>query len=157
WLATPSEDDQSTDNWLRLAACMPSAAIGRVCERLLFAKDTAEAMIATSKLMEDMDAILDGKSSEITFQLEQFPLAAVETLHDLITPGQHKRILNQFLTTWRHITTASNGGTLIQMGLRPGPQFKTILGRLRAARIDGEVDESGENGLLRKLIAEVNE
>jgi tRNA nucleotidyltransferase (CCA-adding enzyme) len=59
----------------------------------------------------------------------------------------------------RTIKTALTGRDLQAMGLQPGPQYKTILGKLLDARIDGvivtEADERAlAHGLLKKVIRE---
>lgn len=56
----------------------------------------------------------------------------------------------------RHITIAIDGSTLKERGLRPGPHFGTILRRLRAARLDGEIETpEQEEALLKRLIEEI--
>jgi tRNA nucleotidyltransferase (CCA-adding enzyme) len=55
--------------------------------------------------------------------------------------------------TWKEFKTHVTGDTLKQMGLRPGPQFKTILGQLLDARLDGVVaSEADEMAMVRRLI-----
>ena len=49
------------------------------------------------------------------------------------------RWLTMYETTWRHVKPTLNGNDLRALGLKPGPQFRTILDQLRAARIDGNV------------------
>jgi tRNA nucleotidyltransferase (CCA-adding enzyme) len=56
----------------------------------------------------------------------------------------------------RAIKTALTGRDLQAMGLQPGPQYKTILGKLLDARIDGMVTtEAEERALARKLLKKV--
>lgn len=44
-----------------------------------------------------------------------------------------------FRTRLRAVTPALTGDDLKRMGLRPGPHYRTILARLRDARLDGEI------------------
>jgi tRNA nucleotidyltransferase (CCA-adding enzyme) len=55
-----------------------------------------------------------------------------------------QQTLNQYLTEWRHIKPYTTGYTLQQRGLEPGPRYKEILSRLRAAWLDGEVQNEEE-------------
>ena len=51
----------------------------------------------------------------------------------------------------RTIKTALTGRDLQIMGLQPGPQYKTILGKLLDARIDGMITtEAEERAFLQK-------
>ena len=55
----------------------------------------------------------------------------------------------------RIIKTALTGRDLQVMGLQPGPQYKTILGKLLDARIDGTIaTEAEERVLVRKWLSE---
>jgi tRNA nucleotidyltransferase (CCA-adding enzyme) len=50
------------------------------------------------------------------------------------------------------VKTALTGRDLLAMGLQPGPQYKTILGKLLDARIDGVVTtEAEEHALAHRL------
>ena len=58
-----------------------------------------------------------------------------------------------YFTIWRNVKPFSSGYTLQQRGLEPGPKFKEILTRLRAAWLDGEVQtEEEEKALLDRLV-----
>jgi hypothetical protein len=62
--------------------------------------------------------------------------------------------IEYYAHTLRHIHPHIDGQTLIEMGMRPGPQFGVILSELRNAWLDGRVsDEAGERALLDKLLA----
>lgn len=62
--------------------------------------------------------------------------------------------LAAYLSQWRFVRSALTGHDLIQRGLPPGPDFKVWLGRLRAARLDGQVsDAAGEEALLAEWLA----
>jgi len=56
----------------------------------------------------------------------------------------------------RPLEPALDGHALRAMGLTPGPLFKYILARLRAARLDGEVKtEAEEQALVEKMVREL--
>ena len=63
-----------------------------------------------------------------------------------------KRQVSAFLTTYQHVKPILTGTDLQTMGLKPGPKFKEILGRLLDARLNREIKtESEERSLVMKL------
>jgi tRNA nucleotidyltransferase (CCA-adding enzyme) len=63
-----------------------------------------------------------------------------------------KRAISAYLADYRYVRPALSGDGLKAMGLKPGPLFKKLLERLRAARMDGEVKNvEEERALVRKL------
>ncbi|HEU0069101.1 MAG TPA: hypothetical protein VFQ26_07580, partial [Nitrospiraceae bacterium] len=54
----------------------------------------------------------------------------------------------------RAMKTVLTGRDLQAMGLQPGPQYKTILGKLLDARIDGLITtEADERALVKKQLS----
>lgn len=75
--------------------------------------------------------------------------------HDRASVGRASRRLVRFLTKDRQVLTTVNGADLKQFGLRPGPQFKRILDRLLAERIDGAIKTAvEERAVARRLVAD---
>jgi tRNA nucleotidyltransferase (CCA-adding enzyme) len=63
-----------------------------------------------------------------------------------------QRHISAFLTTHQHVKPILSGDDLKGMGLKPGPQFKKILGALLDARLNGEVEtETDERALVSQL------
>jgi tRNA nucleotidyltransferase (CCA-adding enzyme) len=61
--------------------------------------------------------------------------------------------LSNYLADWRWISPAVDGTALRDLGLAPGPIYGEILGRLRDARLDGEIKTDGEErALLQRLV-----
>jgi tRNA nucleotidyltransferase (CCA-adding enzyme) len=89
------------------------------------------------------------KPSQWTFRLDEIPALSVYAVW-LVTS---RAALQDYLITWRQIKPYTTGYTLQQRGLPPGPRYKEILSRLRAAWLDGEVKtEEEELNLLITLI-----
>jgi len=64
-----------------------------------------------------------------------------------------KRQVSTFLTTHQHVKPILTGTDLKAMGMKPGPQFKKILDRLLAARLNDEVrTEAEERQLVHQLV-----
>lgn len=90
------------------------------------------------------------RPSEVVAQLDRLSLEGVAAAY-VLWPAYRERI-DAYLARWRHIRAALTGDDLLGLGLAPGPDFKQILGRLRAARLDGEVaDDEAERALARAL------
>jgi tRNA nucleotidyltransferase (CCA-adding enzyme) len=70
--------------------------------------------------------------------------------------GVRVSLLKRYLVAYvknRAIKTALTGRDLQAMGLKPGPQYKTILGKLLDARIDGIITaEAEERALAHRLL-----
>ena len=62
--------------------------------------------------------------------------------------------LLRYQTEWRLVETELTGDDLKEMGLKPGPLFRQLLGALRDARLNGKIGaREGEEALLEKLLA----
>jgi tRNA nucleotidyltransferase (CCA-adding enzyme) len=75
----------------------------------------------------------------------------------MLIPDQKLRaLILEYQKVWRHIQPLTTGEDLNRLGLVPGPIFKTILEKLRAARLDGQVDDDeSEKVLLSSLLENV--
>ncbi|MEO6062027.1 MAG: hypothetical protein ABIQ99_08825 [Thermoflexales bacterium] len=51
-------------------------------------------------------------------------------------------------SVWRHVRPVTTGDDLRARGLRPGPEYARILGRLRDAWLDGEIQSAEDEALL---------
>ena len=61
--------------------------------------------------------------------------------------------IQKYWLEWRHIQPITNGHTLRDLGLPPGPRYSIILKRLQDAWLDGKVtNEIEEKKLLQELI-----
>ncbi|HRO25437.1 MAG TPA: hypothetical protein PLR07_14210, partial [Promineifilum sp.] len=73
----------------------------------------------------------------------------------ILDPGEPiNRWLERYVAEWRHVRTTITGDDLRAAGLPPGPAYTRILGKLLAARLDGEVgDDAEERALYESLVA----
>jgi tRNA nucleotidyltransferase (CCA-adding enzyme) len=63
--------------------------------------------------------------------------------------------MKNYLARWQYVKPRATGHDLKQLGLSPGPEYKSILRQLRNAWLDGEINsEKGEKKLLERLIEE---
>jgi tRNA nucleotidyltransferase (CCA-adding enzyme) len=132
---------------------LSASAIEVISTRLAFPSVLTKTAIAASKLRAEISSIVVGKPSTRTFYLDQFPILSVYAVWVyFIWEEYFQQSLSKYLLEWRHIKPFTTGYTLQQRGLEPGPRFKEILTRLRAAWLDGEVrTEEEEQTLLSRL------
>jgi len=125
------------------------ADIEAIAKRLAFPVLLTKAVVGASTISTDMSAFKDWKPSQWTFYLDEVPALAVYALYLMkMDLGFH-----DYFMIWRSIKPYTTGYSLKQRGLEPGPQFKVILTRLRAAWLDEEVQtEEEEKVLLADLL-----
>ena len=71
----------------------------------------------------------------------------------MIDRADCQEVIDNYLREWRFVTPRATGDTLRELGLLPGPNYRTILQTLRDAWLDGEVKSlKEENVLLSKLV-----
>jgi tRNA nucleotidyltransferase (CCA-adding enzyme) len=118
----------------------PVEYIASISTRLDFTADLGGSLLAVAQLKKDLPNFQNAKPSAWTFYLEKFPLSSVYALW----LAANISALKEFLVKWRHIKAAVTGNDLKARGIPPGPKYKEILTRLRAARLDGNVKTAKE-------------
>ena len=144
---------QQTLAWILWLIRLPVSSIEAIANKLAFPAVLTNSAIAASKIYTTPYPA-ETKKSEITFQLEAFPVLSVYAARIGASDEIVQNILTSFLLEWRKVKPYTTGNDLIARGLEPGPKFKKILTHLRAAWLDGEVaSEAEEAKLLEQLIA----
>jgi len=134
--------------WILYLLNLSEDDIDVIAKRLAFPMLLTKAVRGASTLNNGLEIFKDWKPSQWTFYLDEIPALAVYVVYLM----KKEPVLRDYLVEWRNIKPYSTGYTLQQRGLEPGPKFKEILTRLRAAWLDGEVNtEEEENILLEKL------
>ena len=144
-------------NWHLAAALLPTQALAAINERLLMPHHQAETMQQTARLIGLFDWLdePDRSPSQIDTQLGGVADIALFAAWLAASKLPVRRRIERYVTEWRQVRPLTNGHTLKKHGLQPGPCFAVLLARLRAARLDGEIDtEADENRLLQRLIDE---
>jgi tRNA nucleotidyltransferase (CCA-adding enzyme) len=114
----------------------------------------------TNRLLQVLKQTKDVRPAEIYRLLADVPDDAIVLLVakglSLRTEAGVDRLtrrLSQFLKHDRRATTILKGEDLKQLGLKPGPRFKTILDRLLDARLNGNVrTESDERAFVHRMV-----
>ena len=126
------------------------SAIDALQTRLTFPLAVFNSIRAAARLRTDLPALSRAAPSKWTERLGGVPLAAIYAVS--LVSGE--KALETYASHWQHIHPKTNGETLKALGLPPGPAYKKILLRLRAAWLDGEVvSAEQEKALLEKLIS----
>jgi len=152
--------DRPLDGWLvyfmALMEILPPQAVGETIKRLgISASDAGriKAGHATAMaILRRMTRRPPPKPSEVYRLLTGL---ADETLLLLMAKAKSdtvKRQVSAYFTTYQRTKSLLTGADLKALGLKPGPQFRKILDRLRDARLDGDVvNEADERRLLKKM------
>ena len=128
---------------------LSAAEIDAVQARLLCPAVTLKAVRAAAGLWADLPA-LRGASPSKWERLEGVPVPAVYAVYLAST----EPALETYAVRWRQIQPQTDGEALKALGIPPGPAYKKILRRLRAAWLDGEVASAEqERKLLERLRA----
>lgn len=150
--------DRPVRVWLvrLLALCDPLDAeqMAAVCARLsLPARLSEEILTMRQQAVDALNRFQRGPTPASAIYALLMPLKPEYMLLIMAKAGleQAKKAVSKYLTSLRQVRTELTGQDLKEMGLTPGPVFRTILDRLLAARLDGEVaDREGEERLVRQ-------
>ena len=148
---------------MALSSEASQAVVATMIRRLTLSREQARKVSAGGRLVDHALKRLTDKGtvrrSQIFRLLEDFPDEALVLLlaKQLVgSRGVRLSLLRRRLMAYmknRTMKTALTGRDLQAMGLQPGPQYKTILGKLLDARIDGVVTtEAEERAFVRKWL-----
>ena len=133
--------------WLTWLMPLPKAELAPLTERLDFPAALTRSALAASALLVDLPSLAESKPSQWTFHLDNLPALAVYAVY-LRTQSS---ALKEYLANWRHVHPHATGDDLKALGLPPGPRYKEILTRLRAAWLDEEVKSEEEEKKLLEV------
>ena len=126
--------------WCLYLLPLSPAEIASVAKRLAFPALLTRLARAAASLLSDLPSFQDWKPSQWTFHLDELPALSVYA----VWLATEQPALREYLTRWRNVRPITTGDDLKARGLEPGPKFKEILTRLRAAWLDGEVGTQEE-------------
>ncbi len=124
-----------------------------LANRLRFSSPVKRLILDASTLFHSLPELQGASPSRWVERLEHLSPISIYALQ-LILPEEQARPLSEYLTHWRNVRPYTDGETLRRMGIPPGPDYRRILGRLRAAWLDGEIQtQEEERQLLERLVA----
>lgn len=147
---TPSQRILGWTLWLM---DVPTSSLKSIENRLHFESGLRDLLLDASTLLAEVNSLAGNKTSKCVAVLDAVLLNAVQAVFLALPVGPARQVLYDYLETWRHVKPKTTGHDLKKRGLPQGPVYKSILRRLRAAWLDGEVDTiNGEMRLLDNLI-----
>ncbi len=127
---------RQTLGWLIWLTRLEEDEIDSVAERLAFPAALTKAARAASALFAALPSLSFAKPSQWTFYLDDYPRFSVYAVYLKLDRDE----LREYLSKWQFIHPYLNGDDLKARGLKAGPAYRKVLSRLRAARLDGEVE-----------------
>ena len=143
WSTAPVE--RQNLRWMALLSGVGSMEAQSLCERLALPNKLRQSIIASERLAERLGRLDDPaiRPSQAARILDELPDAALQFAWMLSTerPAAQSAIA-AYASDWRDRRPTISGDDLKAMGVVPGPLYRRLLDRLRAAWIDGEVATS---------------
>ena len=131
--------------------------ISSISKRLRFTGALKADILDARRLCEFLCELPEGlKVSEIVERLEDSRERSLVIAYLALEKGSEaEQAVINYLSSWRSLQPETTGDVLRELGLPPGPHYREILWRLRAAWLDGVVkDSKGESKMLDALIQE---
>lgn len=155
WL--DNRPDLVTLYWHALVTHIDADELGDFCERLMFGRRISQSLMDVARLMAQIDELSDSRlrPSEFTDRLDPISPTALLVVWLLAPEESARQNIERYVTTWQHTRPLTTGHALREMGLKPGPCYAVILGKLRRAWLDGDItSEQEEKELLQRLVSE---
>ncbi len=125
----------------------------RWMDRIAFEADLRDALIECGPLSTAAAAMFSGPPSQQSALLESFSGLALWLGYLFDANSAKRTAMRREWGEWRWVRPHTTGDDLKALGLPPGPRYKTLLERLRAARLDGDVSTAQhERELLLRLL-----
>lgn len=122
--------------------CHRLAVPGRVMSRVFGQRHHALGMLGA--LQRRIRRGPEIRNSEIYNWFRDLSLEVLLYLAAAASQEEVKRFVSQYLTRLRQVRCSLDGEALKALGMTPGPEFRHIMERLLAARLDGEVNGDDE-------------
>jgi tRNA nucleotidyltransferase (CCA-adding enzyme) len=138
--------------WLLWMMTLSSREIASLNKRLHFTAPLLKSLLASSKLWAGLPAFAHLKPSQCVERLEALSLLSIAAVSLAAPRGKPRQALENYITKWRHVKPKTTGHDLKDLGLEPGPQYQTILRKLRNAWLDEEVKTAPEERALLEVL-----
>lgn len=132
---------------------LPPSVIPAITDRLRFNADLGAAVVSAARLRAGASNLKKLPVSRLVSVLEREPIVSVFALYLINSNNKFGQKLHRYAKEWRHVRPRLDGNDLKKMGLKPGPDYRNILERLRFAWLDGEVKNvKQEKALLKRVV-----
>lgn len=116
----------------------------QICKRLRTSALILDSAEKVRILQSELKNYLNKPTSKINEFLSSFPKLVLYCVYLLLNTEAEKQTLYQYFETWQFTKPLITGYQLKNMGITPGPHFKTILSLLKGARLDEKIDSVEE-------------
>ena len=124
-----------------------------IASRLRLNGDIIAALQGLLDTWQKLPELLAAPPSLVAARLESAPLVSLYALYLLYPTGEIRRLLQDYALVWRNVLPETDGSTLLNLGIPPGPAYHHILNTLRSAWLDGKINTSQEEkALLQDMI-----
>ncbi len=132
---------------------LPLKNLRAISKKLRFPAGLKSALLITRELCDELPDLKDAKNSAWVERLDGIPSLALYAASLCPIDEDLRFALMQYLAKWRFVEPKIAGKDLQERGLQPGPRYKEILMKLRAAWLDGEVKNAEDEAeLLERLL-----
>jgi tRNA nucleotidyltransferase (CCA-adding enzyme) len=135
-----------------LVRLKPENALG-VIKRLKLSVTLRRAILSACELWQKRDILTQAAPSQFVEILDDAQPVARYALLLVCDKSQLQEKLHHYAQEWRFTKSVADGHALKELGLPPGPVYRDILRKLRAAWLDGQVKTpQAEQQLLNEII-----
>ncbi len=127
-----------------------------IAERLRFSRTLTSALEQVNRLWKELHELRGASPSRFVTVLDTAPAMVLYVISKLGPSAEVQHMLDSYMRVLRHIEPYTSGDDLRAMGIPPGPGYRQVLERLRAAWLDGSItSREEENALLEDLIRQL--
>jgi tRNA nucleotidyltransferase (CCA-adding enzyme) len=124
-----------------------------VIERLKLPLTLRSATLAACDLWSEREQLAVVAPSAFVDRLDHVPWLSRYALYLATDNHILRQRIQRYQLEWQHIVPSINGHDLKKLGVPPGPVYRRILGELRNAWLDGEIQSpEDEQTMLNKLL-----
>jgi hypothetical protein len=128
-----------------------------IAERLNFPRALRESLRSGGLFLGELPNLVQAPPSVIVERFSHVPRMALYAIHKR-KMGEMGRLIEQYINIWDAVRPYTNGDDLLARGLKPGRDFSRILDTLKAAWLDGEINNrEQEEALLGSLISSIQQ
>jgi len=137
-----SRDSRLELGWLLWLLGLSTRQVNAIASRLQFGRSLTGSVVACASLRRHLPKMVLWKPSRCTAYLTTIPAPAVQAAMRTSPNKKEARLLEQYLTSWRFVRPTLTGHDLKKLGVVPGPVYEQILSDLRAAWLDGVIENT---------------
>jgi tRNA nucleotidyltransferase (CCA-adding enzyme) len=127
---------------------LPAEIAQAICRRLKMSLEQSRVALEAGRLHADLPGLISARPSQIAARLADAPPLSLYAAGLTADSPAGQTVLRRYWNEWSRVAPTLTGQDLKRRGLPPGPAYKTILGRLKDAWLDGEIHTVEEEAAL---------